>query len=90
MHIDYNTIVILYCDNQFARHIASNPTYHKHTKPINIDFLVVQDKIQVDLFHLLPIRSNEQLVDVFTIYLKHTSFKTIISKLGIMNIHYPV
>jgi len=79
---------VMYCDNKSARHIAHNQSFHERTKHLDIDH-VVREKVQSNLFHLLPISSEEQLADGFTKILHRRQFRTITSKLGLLNIHSP-
>jgi len=49
--------VVMYCDNKSACHIAHNQSFHERTKHLDIDCHVVHEKVQSNLFHLLPISS---------------------------------
>lgn len=66
LHVNFTTFVLLYCNNQFGRHIAANASFYERAKYIEIDSQVVREKLLAKLFQLLLIPTSTQLTDVFT------------------------
>lgn len=89
LHISLDQPISVYCDNKSAIYLAHNPIFHERTKHIEIDCHVIREKIQTGLIHLLPVSSAAQLADVLTKPLPAPSFNSLISKLGLLDIHSP-
>ncbi|MCH79973.1 retrovirus-related Pol polyprotein from transposon TNT 1-94 [Trifolium medium] len=88
-NIQFSQPASLYCDSKSAIYLAHNPTFHERSKYIELDCHVIREKLQSKLIHLFPVPSSSQLADVFTKPLHSPSFCSLLSKLGLCNIHSP-
>jgi hypothetical protein len=67
--IPSTTLIPLFCDNQAAIHIASNPLFHERTKHIDVGCHFTQEKILNRDISTPFVKSGDQLADMFTKFL---------------------
>ncbi|PKU87515.1 Retrovirus-related Pol polyprotein from transposon TNT 1-94 [Dendrobium catenatum] len=83
--ISHDYPVDLHCDNTSAIALAQNPVYHARTKHIEIDHRFLREHISSGHLRLVPIKTEDQVADIFTKPLSTPRFKFLRDKLTIVS-----
>ena len=75
----------LMLDSQAAENIIKNPVSHSTTKHIDIRHHFVRDCYEKSLISLQHVPTKDQLVDVLTKALDTSTFESLISRIGMLN-----
>jgi hypothetical protein len=74
---------LVYCDNDNAVYLSTNPMQHQRMKHVEIYLHFVRERVVVDDVHILRVLATSQFVDIFTKGLPSTMFSEFRSSLNI-------
>ncbi|GJT31522.1 putative RNA-directed DNA polymerase [Tanacetum coccineum] len=66
LNVKYKTPVDMFCDNNAAMQIATNPVFHERTKHFEIDLFFLREKISEGIFKTIKVKSKNNVSNLFT------------------------
>jgi hypothetical protein len=86
--LDYGVVlkeIPLLCDNESAIKLANNPVLHKRSKHIDIRHHFLRDHVEKKDIVFEGVRTEDQLVDIFTKPLDKSTFYRLRSELNVLD-----
>ncbi|XP_042443979.1 filament-like plant protein 7 [Zingiber officinale] len=84
LHQPVDYAVPIYYDNQSAIRLAENPIFHARTKHVEVHYHFIREKVLQEEIEMRQIRTDDQVVDLFTKGLSASKFKRFRDQLGIV------
>lgn len=75
---------VVWCDNQSAIALASNPIFHARTKHVEVDYHFIREKVLSKQIYVQHIGTQAQTADIFTKALSVDRFQALKNKLMVV------
>ncbi|MCO5571614.1 hypothetical protein L7F22_025360 [Adiantum nelumboides] len=66
LRIQMQRSVVIHCDNLSSIQLARNPMFHARTEHIEVHYYFIRERVLDGSIDLMFVRSDEQVVDIFT------------------------
>ncbi|GJW53247.1 retrovirus-related pol polyprotein from transposon TNT 1-94 [Tanacetum coccineum] len=80
----------LYCDNMSAIALCSNNVQHSTSKHIDVRYHFIKEQVENGVVELYFVRTEYQLVDIFTKALPRERFNFLVNKLGMNRMYLEI
>ena len=85
VHVEYDQLIPIFCDNISAVSISKNLVMHSKTKHIPIKYHFVKERVAENIVKLEYVDTNEKIVNIFMKPLPKETFACLRRKLGIVS-----
>lgn len=73
----------MFCDNQGAVKLSSNPEFHRKTKYIDVRYHHIREQQQLGFISVIHVGTKNQLADILTKALPGTIFQNFRKQIGV-------
>lgn len=73
----------MFCDNQGAVKLSSNPEFHRRTKHIDVRYHYVREQQQLGCISVIHVGTKDQLADILTKALPGPTFQDLRKRIGV-------
>jgi hypothetical protein len=85
IHVEYDNVIPIYCDNTSAISISKNPVMHSKTKHIPIKYHFLREKVAEKNIRVEYVGTKEQVTDIFTKPLPPESFEYLCQRFRVIS-----
>ncbi|XP_047340029.1 uncharacterized mitochondrial protein AtMg00810-like [Impatiens glandulifera] len=84
-HVKFDQSVPIHGNNLSAIKLTSNPVFHTRTKRIELDHHFIREKLLEIIIEMIAVKSEDNVLDIFTKALSKGPFENLRSKLGLVH-----
>jgi hypothetical protein len=81
--VNFDELVVIYCDNTSTVNMSKNPVMHSKTKHISIKYHMIREKVAKKEVRLEHVSTKEEIANIFTKPLPKKTFEYLRDFLGL-------